>query len=72
MTALEILLALGTGPPAVVRRRCRCSAVKLALLEWFRAAELTSDRAATLVTRDPHGHLPDADGHRRAARPRGG
>jgi Zn-dependent protease with chaperone function len=28
-------------------------AVKLALLEWFRAAELSCDRAATLVTRDP-------------------
>ena len=38
---------------------CRCSpglpllAVKLALLEWFRAAELSCDRAATLVNRDP-------------------
>ena len=28
-------------------------AVKLALLEWFRAAELSCDRAATLVNRDP-------------------
>jgi hypothetical protein len=28
-------------------------AVKLALLEWYRAAELSSDRAATLVNRDP-------------------
>ena len=27
--------------------------VKYALLEWFRAAELSCDRAATLVTRDP-------------------
>jgi Zn-dependent protease with chaperone function len=27
--------------------------VKLALLEWFRAAELSADRAATLVNRDP-------------------
>jgi Zn-dependent protease with chaperone function len=28
-------------------------AVRSALLEWFRAAELSSDRAATLVNRDP-------------------
>ena len=28
-------------------------AVQLALLEWYRAAELSSDRAATLVNRDP-------------------
>ena len=28
-------------------------AVQLALLEWFRAAELSCDRAATLVNRDP-------------------
>jgi Zn-dependent protease with chaperone function len=52
MTALEILLALGTGPlPSVAG--LPLLGVKLALMEWFRAAELTSDRAATLVTRDP-------------------
>ena len=52
-TALMILLsAPGSGG-------CRCFAglpllaVKLALLEWFRAAELSCDRAATLVNRDP-------------------
>ncbi len=28
-------------------------AVRMALLEWFRAAELSCDRAATLVNRDP-------------------
>ena len=28
-------------------------AIKLALLEWYRAAELTCDRAATLVNRSP-------------------
>jgi hypothetical protein len=28
-------------------------AVRLALLEWFRASELSCDRAATLVNRDP-------------------
>ena len=52
MTALEILLALGTGPLPTVAG-LPLLGVKLALMEWFRAAELTSDRAATLVTRDP-------------------
>jgi Zn-dependent protease with chaperone function len=52
MTALEILLALGTGPLPVIAG-LPLVGVKLALLEWFRAAELTADRAATLVTRDP-------------------
>jgi len=28
-------------------------AIRTALLEWFRAAELSCDRAAALVTRDP-------------------
>ena len=41
MTALEILLALGTGPlPSVAG--LPLLGVKLALLEWFRAAELTA------------------------------
>jgi Zn-dependent protease with chaperone function len=51
-TALMILMSVGTrslplmaGLPLV--------AVRLALLEWFRAAELSADRAATLVNRDP-------------------
>jgi Zn-dependent protease with chaperone function len=51
-TALMILLSIGSaglgmlaGLPLV--------AVRLALLEWFRAAELSADRAATLVNRDP-------------------
>ncbi len=51
-TALIILLQLsfsslplGAGLPLM--------AVQLALLEWFRAAELSCDRAATLVNRDP-------------------
>ena len=51
-TALMILLSVGTsslpmmaGLPLV--------AVRIALLEWFRAAELSCDRAATLVNRDP-------------------
>ena len=51
-TALEILLRIGTtrlplgaGMPLV--------AVQYALLEWSRASELTCDRAAAIVTRDP-------------------
>src|ERR671915_2229512 len=51
-TALMILLSISfsrlpmmAGLPLL--------AVKLALLEWYRAAELSSDRAATLVNRDP-------------------
>ena len=40
-------------------------AVRLALLEWFRASELSCDRAATLVNRDPLVTLPHADGARR-------
>jgi Zn-dependent protease with chaperone function len=51
-TALMILLALGTrGLPMMAG--LPLLAVKIALLEWFRAAELSSDRAATLVNRDP-------------------
>lgn len=51
-TALMILLALGTrGLPMMAG--LPLLAVKIALLEWFRAAELSSDRAATVVNRDP-------------------
>jgi len=51
-TALMILLAVGTrGLPMMAG--LPLLAVKLALLEWFRAAELSCDRAATLVNRDP-------------------
>jgi Zn-dependent protease with chaperone function len=32
-------------------------AIKLALLEWFRASELTCDRASVLVVRDPRIHF---------------
>ena len=53
-TALEILLnittqrlPLATGVPL--------TAVQYALLEWARATELTCDRAAAIVTRDPRG-----------------
>jgi len=53
-TALIILLQLGTS---VVRLPLLAGlplmAIQLALLEWFRGAELSCDRAAALVTRDP-------------------
>jgi Zn-dependent protease with chaperone function len=51
-TALMILLSIGMrGLP--VMAGLPLMAVRLVLLEWFRAAELSSDRAATLVNRDP-------------------
>jgi Zn-dependent protease with chaperone function len=53
MTALAILLQLGRRGPLPSVAGLPLLGVELALLEWFRAAELTSDRAATLVTRDP-------------------
>jgi Zn-dependent protease with chaperone function len=54
-TALFILLQLGTGTLARLPffAGLPLLAVRLALLEWFRAAELSCDRAATLVTRSP-------------------
>jgi Zn-dependent protease with chaperone function len=54
-TALFILLQLGTGALARLPffAGLPLLAVRLALLEWFRAAELSCDRAATLVTRSP-------------------
>jgi Zn-dependent protease with chaperone function len=51
-TALVILLALGSrGLP--MGAGLPLMAVKYALLEWSRASELTCDRAAAIVTRDP-------------------
>ncbi len=53
-TALMILLSLGAGVARLpLMAGLPLLAVKLALLEWFRAAELSCDRAATLVNRDP-------------------
>jgi Zn-dependent protease with chaperone function len=50
-TALLILVRLGTARlPALAG--LPLLAIRLALLEWFRAAELSCDRAAALVTRD--------------------
>jgi Zn-dependent protease with chaperone function len=51
MTALDILLRAGTGLPFVLGLPFR--AVQAVLLEWYRAAELSCDRAATLAVRDP-------------------
>jgi Zn-dependent protease with chaperone function len=48
-TALEILLLLSRA----ARLPLGFLPVQAALLEWFRASELTCDRAAALVTRDP-------------------
>jgi Zn-dependent protease with chaperone function len=51
-TALLILVRAGsTTLPLMAGLPLR--AVRAALLEWFRAAELSCDRAATLATRDP-------------------
>jgi Zn-dependent protease with chaperone function len=54
-TALAILLWIGTAP--LMRLPFFAGipllAIQLALLEWYRAAELTCDRAATLVNRSP-------------------
>jgi Zn-dependent protease with chaperone function len=51
ITALNILLAAGGSLPILLGLPFR--AVKAVLLEWYRAAELSADRAATLVVRDP-------------------
>jgi len=48
-TALVILLRL-TVPPGIP---LPLSPLRAALMEWFRAAELSCDRAAALVLRDP-------------------
>jgi Zn-dependent protease with chaperone function len=52
-TALLILLRLGTAVRLPILAGLPLLAIQLALLEWARAAELSSDRAAALVTRDP-------------------
>jgi Zn-dependent protease with chaperone function len=51
MTALDILLRAGDGLPFFVGLPFR--AVRAVLNEWYRAAELSCDRAATLAVRDP-------------------
>jgi hypothetical protein len=51
MTALDILLRLGGNLPVILGLPLR--AVQAVLLEWVRAAEFSSDRAATIAVRDP-------------------
>ena len=50
-TALQILLRLSSRLPLVAG--LPMMAVRAALLEWFRAAELTCDRGAAVATRQP-------------------
>jgi Zn-dependent protease with chaperone function len=52
-TALLILLRLGSSVRLPLLAGLPLLAIQLALLEWSRAAELSCDRAAALVTRDP-------------------
>jgi Zn-dependent protease with chaperone function len=53
-TALLILLQVGSSVRLPLLAGLPLFAIRLALLEWFRAAELSCDRAAALVTRDPN------------------
>jgi Zn-dependent protease with chaperone function len=48
-TALVVLMRLGSVPGIPIP----LFPLKAALMEWFRSAELSCDRAAALVTRDP-------------------
>ena len=52
-TALLILLRIGSSVRLPLLAGLPLLAIQYALLEWFRAAELSCDRAAAVVTRDP-------------------
>jgi Zn-dependent protease with chaperone function len=52
-TALMILMSVSGIARLPVLAGLPLLAVRMALLEWFRCAELSADRAATLVNRDP-------------------
>ena len=52
-TALLILLQLSSAARLPLLAGLPLMAIRTALLEWFRAAELSCDRAAALATRDP-------------------
>ncbi len=52
-TALMILMSVGEAVRLPLLGSLPLMAVRSALLEWSRAAELSSDRAAALVVRDP-------------------
>ena len=64
-TALLILLRLGSSARLPLLAGLPLLAIQLALLEWFRAAELSCDRAAALRHARPAGGLPLAHGHLR-------
>jgi Zn-dependent protease with chaperone function len=51
MTALNILLSAGSSMPLFLGLPFR--GVRAVLLEWYRAAELSCDRASALAVRDP-------------------
>jgi Zn-dependent protease with chaperone function len=51
-TALDILLQLGAMSGIIPMAGIPVIAIRLALLEWYRASELTCDRAALLATQD--------------------
>jgi len=52
-TALQILLSLGANVRLPLLAGLPLVALRSALLEWWRGAELSCDRAAAIVTRDP-------------------
>jgi Zn-dependent protease with chaperone function len=52
-TALLILLQIGSSTRLPLLAGLPLLAIQYALLEWSRAAELSCDRAAAIVTRDP-------------------
>jgi Zn-dependent protease with chaperone function len=52
-TALLILLQVANPARLPILAGLPLMAVRTALMEWFRATELSCDRAATLVNRDP-------------------
>jgi Zn-dependent protease with chaperone function len=52
-TALQILIALGRSARLPLLAGLPLRAITAALMEWYRAAELTCDRGAAVVTRDP-------------------
>src|SRR5918998_3326955 len=52
-TALLILLQIGSAARLPILAGLPLLAIRMALLEWSRAAELSCDRAAALVTRRP-------------------
>jgi Zn-dependent protease with chaperone function len=52
-TALLILVQLTSTARVPLLAGLPLMAIRTALLEWFRAAELSCDRASALVTRDP-------------------